>query len=235
MVSVEVIVPWRPSPERQRIWNWVRDRYHQKHPDWTVTEAPGRDGDWCKAWAVHDAQPTADVVVVADADVWCDGLSEAVSAVEQGAAWAMPHLRVHRLTSEATEAVLNGGPLAGELEQDHYRGTEGGGLVVLPRTTLQDVPLDPRFHGWGGEDHSWACALHTLAGPLWRGRADLWHLWHPPQPEMDRFGSKFGGPVNRSLHRRYMGGCHDLDRISRLVGEAKELLWASSSSSTDPA
>ena len=230
-MAVDVIVPWRPTPERQRLWNWVRNRYQQQHPTWRIIEAAAPEGDWCKALAVANARPSAEIVCVVDADVWCDGLPQAVSAVEQGAAWAIPHLQVHRLTPEATEAVLAGGPLGGECEQRPYRGTEGGGLVVLPAETFYDVPLDPRFRGWGGEDHAWACALHTLAGPVWRGSAPLFHLWHPPQPETDRFGAKFGRPDNARLHKRYMGGCHDVERIGRLVAEAKELLWLPSSSS----
>lgn len=233
-MAVDVLVPWRHELGRRPLWEWVQQQYAAVHPDWRVIEAPGRTGPWCKAWAVHDAlnKLSADITIVADADVWCGGLHAAVAAIEQGVAWAIPHLEVHRLTAEATDAILAGGGLGGEVEQRPYRGTEGGGLVILPTKTLRNVPLDPRFQGWGGEDHSWACALHTLAGQPWRGAAPLYHLWHPPQPETDRFGAKFGRPDNARLHRRYMGGCHDVDRISRLVGEAKELLWTSSSSST---
>lgn len=223
---MNVLVPWRPSPDRQRAWDWVRNRYEQN--GFMVIEGHAPEGEWCKALAVADAASRASggVVVVADADVWCDGLPEAIAAVEAGAPWAIPHHMVRRLTKDATDAVLDGGPLDGELEEEH-RGTEGGGIVVLPLDTLNDVPLDPRFRGWGQEDFSWSCALNTLAGARWRGTAPLWHLWHQPQERMDR---KNGNPAGRRLQHRYGGGNNDPGRIMRLIEEAKEEMWLSRSS-----
>jgi hypothetical protein len=46
--------------------------------------------------------------------------------------------------------------------------------------------MDSRFVGWGQEDESWAYALQTLAGQPWRGAADLFHLWHPTPPRVER-------------------------------------------------
>lgn len=232
---MNVLIPWKPKPGRERVYDYVRSRW--EHAGFTIIEGTAPEGEWRKAVAVADAAARASstIVVVADADVWCDGLSEAVRAVEHGAAWAVPHMRVHRLTEAATDLVLAGGELGGEVEQPPYRGTEGGGLVVAPLATLQDIPPDPRFAGWGGEDHSWSCALTTLAGPRWRGAADLYHLWHPPQQATDRFGRKFGSRDNTILARRYSGAVGDVGRMRALVDQAKEALWQSRSSSTVPA
>lgn len=219
---MNVLIPWRPEPGREAVYRWVRDRYEAL--GLTVIEGNAPEGEWRKAHAVADAasKATSEVVLVADADVWCEGIGSAYKAVTQGAAWAVPHMRVHRLTEAATAAVLDGGELGGDLEQPDYRGTEGGGLVVLPLRTLIDVPMDPRFAGWGGEDFSWSCALSTLAGPRWRGAAPLWHLWHPPQAEMDRFGRKFGSRENTRLTKRYTRTVGVPDAMRALVDEAKE-------------
>lgn len=229
---MNVLVPWRPEPGRQVVWDFIRVRYESS--GFTIIEGTAPEGEWRKALAVADAAARADteLVVVADADVWCDGLPEAIRAVEQGAGWAIPHMRVHRLTRDATDVVLNGGDIEGEVEQFPYRGTEGGGIVVLPLATLRAIPLDPRFAGWGGEDLSWSCALSTLAGPPWRGDAPLWHLWHPPQPETDRFGRKFGSVDNTRLMKRYARCTGNPALMLPLVEEAKEALCPSRSSST---
>lgn len=228
---MNVLIPWRSEPGRERVYRWVRDKYESL--GLTVIEGNAPEGPWRKAHAVADAarKATSEVVLVADADVWCDGITEALKAVAMGAAWAIPHMKVHRLTQEATELVLDGGPVGGDVEQFPYRGTEGGGLVVIPLATLVDIPLDPRFAGWGGEDFSWSCALATLAGPAWRGDADLFHLWHPPQPETSRFVRKFGSVENTHLTKRYLRFNGNPDLMRPLVEEAKEALWQTSVSS----
>jgi hypothetical protein len=145
-----------------------------------------------KAAAVEDAlsRATGDVLVLADADVWCPGVVAAVEAVESGAAWAVPHTLVHRLTKGATDVMLGrevfGGPLIEQrVEQRPYVGMVGGGCVVLRMDVYEACPLDPRFVGWGQEDAAWGVALTALYGPPWRSTEPLFHLWHPP---MDRVG-----------------------------------------------
>jgi hypothetical protein len=220
-VTVAVLVPWRPDPDRQRLWDWLKPRW--PHP---VIEGTPQDGPWRKAEAVQTAaeHTDANIVIVADADVWCDNTSEAVQAVTNGAAWAAPHLWVHRLTPQATDAVLAGEPFDGQqLERPRYRGVLGGGIVVLPRQTLLDVPLDRRFAGWGQEDEAWEAALTVLAGKPWRGRHTLWHLWHPPQERMTR---RVGSTESRRLANRYREAWRHANRgnpepMRRLVEEAR--------------
>jgi hypothetical protein len=227
--AVAVIVPWRPGcPHRQAAWAWVQARYAEHHPDWTVIEASAPAGPWVKAEAVIPAVAAcrADVVVVADADVWCDGLARAVAAVAEGASWAVPHGRVCRLSMSATAGVLAGGWFSRDgLEQPPYRGVEGGGLVVLPRASALEIPLDARFVGWGGEDHSWGYALRTLLGRAWRGSAPLWHLWHLPQ---DRLSRRIGSAENDALHLRYAAAKRNPEAMRELT---REVQWPTCDSS----
>lgn len=201
-----VIIPWRGGDRhRERALHWVRGSYKARLPNVRVHVAQLDDGPWCKARAVMPAVRRAEdgLVIVADADVWTDGLQRAMSAVVCGAAsWAVPHLMVKRLSIDGTDRLLRGGsPQASDLDQRPYQGVYGGGIVVAHRKTLLDVPLDPRFTGWGQEDQSWGQALLAIEGPAWRGDADLWHLWHPPPQRMSRIrGSQEGW----ALRRRYV-------------------------------
>lgn len=222
MRSVAVVIPWRGGCQyRERARRWVRDRYREHHPDWPVILSPGPD-PWIKAEAVMPAveQCDAEIVVVADADVWTTGLSEAVCAIEAGEGWAIPHRTVHRLTEQATSALLRGDP-AEDLEQPPYKGVPGGGLVVATRETLLTVPLDPRFVGWGQEDESWSRALYCLLGPPWRGDADLIHLWHPPQRRTNR---RKGSEASWQLFLRYRRARRHPDQMFQLIQEAQCLL-----------
>ncbi|WP_067226624.1 hypothetical protein [Streptomyces sp. NBRC 109706] len=200
-MSVTVVIPWHPGcPHREAALGWVLARWRAAGYEPLLGRAPA--GPWRKAAAVADGlrRAAGGVLVVADADVWTDGIGEAIDAVAGRAPWAIPHGPVRRLTRVATDAVLSGGPLDGPLEQPPYRGFEGGGIVALRRDLYNKVPLDRRFAGWGQEDEAWALALRTLAGPPWRGDAPLWHLWHPPQARDSR---RWGSANSRALYRRY--------------------------------
>lgn len=219
--SCAVVVPWRAGcPHRERAWAWVRGQHEATH-SWEVVVAESRPGPWVKAAAVNEAvaRSAAEVIVVADADVWCEGLPAAVEAVLAGEPWAIPHRGVFRLSEHSTDRVLAGEAREWEalgLEQAAYLGWEGGGFVVARRETLLEVPMDERFVGWGHEDESWALALYTLAGRPWRGRVPLVHLWHPPQERRDR---RRGSDDNWALFRRYTAVRNDPDAMRALLEE----------------
>lgn len=228
-----VVVPWQPGcPHRHAALEWLTDRLDRDHPAWEVrvAELPA-DGPWVKASAVHaaagDLRP-GDTVVVHDADVYCPGTPAAIGAVLDGAPWAIPHRGVHRLTAGATALVLHGTEPHHDLERTEraYTGVPGGGIVALPAGTLRRVPLDPRFVGWGQEDVSWALALNVLAGHPWRGKAPLWHLYHPPQLRASR---KVGSPDSHALHRRYRAARRDPAAMQALVDEGRAT-WHSQTS-----
>jgi hypothetical protein len=218
-VTAAVVIPWRAGcPHREASLAWLLPRWRRAGYEPILAEAP--PGPWSKGAAVADGlrQTTADVLVVADADVWCDSLGDAVDAVRDGWPWMIPHDQVHRLDQGSTAAVLAGAlPGPGlRLAQSAYRGYEGGGITVVRREAYERAPLDRRFAGWGQEDESWALALRTLAGPPWRGTAPLWHLWHPPQRRDSR---RWGSPASRALYQRYRRASGRPDLMRDLLAE----------------
>jgi len=223
LTDVAVVVPWRGGcSHREHAWEWVRAFYAERYSGWELIEARAPEGPWCKAAAVNpEVEATAvEIVIIADADVWCDGIPEAVAAVDAGAPFAIPHLKVHRLTKEGTEAVLAGGSWRGQsLVQPPYEGFEGGGIVVSRREVLERVPLDCRFVNWGQEDECHAMALRTLVGVPWRGKAPLVHLWHPPQPRASR---RRGSKESWELRRRYVAARKDPIAMAELLVEGAQ-------------
>jgi hypothetical protein len=161
----------------------------------------------------------ADIVVQADADVWTDGLAAAVNAVKSGAAWAIPHGMVRRLSQEGTMATIAGFAWQDQpVAQRPYRGVPGGGIVVASRAVLDAVPLDRRFIGWGQDDEAHALALNALVGEPWRGQAELIHLWHPPQSRMTR---RRGSRESWALRSRYAAAKDDPAAMSALIEESR--------------
>lgn len=224
-MSVEVVIPWHQGCEhRQRALGWLWTRWGEVHPGWALTLATCPGGDWIKAAAVMPAisASTATTIVVADADVWVEGIEEAVQVVEDGGWWAVPHLFVHRLTLAGTEALYGGESFIDAAQigtgEAPYVGVPGGGAVVIRRELALDVPLDPRFVGWGGEDHAWGYALESFVGEPWRSERPLWHLWHPPQ---DRRSRKVGSVASERLRRRYRDARLFQSDMRQLVEEAR--------------
>jgi len=224
--AASVVVPWRSTPEREPLWAWLRARWERLLPDFELIEgACPDDGPWRKGVAVADgvARASCDVVVIADADVWCDGVRVAVEVVAAGqAGWAIPHHLVRRLTARATDEVLetNAFPTVRTTftyDQRPYPGHPAGGMVVLTRDAYQHAPIDPRFAGWGQEDNSWALALRLLIGREWRGTEDLWHLWHTAQPRQSR---AVGSSASAALHRRYWAAKGSPRSMAALIAEA---------------
>lgn len=199
--------PWRRRA-LQHVMAWYSD--HLENARILIGNSPE---PWCKAQAVAAALAKTNgepIVVIADADCLVPGLPEAVRAVRNGVAWAMPHLKVYRFGTQATERIYLGdepGSLTGRriwYDQEPYKGYEGGGVTVLRRDVYLDCPLDPGFIGWGQEDEAWALALNGLYGPPARGTAPLYHLWHEK-------------PARKT---RYVGSDTSVDRL-RLYREAQ--------------
>lgn len=175
---------------------------------------------WSKALAVDAGlqQSTADVVVVADGDVWVDGLDIATEATSDFD-WVMPYRNVHRLSPAATSTVLQTGIILHglELQQRPYNGVLGGGLMVMRRDCYERTPLDPAFVGWGQEDEAWGAALDAR-GNGHRMVGELYHLWHPPQPRQSR---ATGSEASRARRNRYWRAKGRPDAMAALIDEAK--------------
>lgn len=224
-MTVAVLVPYRGScPHREAAWAWVRDRYTSEHPGWGIIIGSPPDGPWCKAAAISDAlrQTDADQIVIADADVWVDNLNEAVDMLDEHPI-VIPHLVLKRLDEATTRRFLAGESCCHSYDRTPYIGRMGGGISVIRRETYEQVPMDPRFVGWGQEDDSWAIAFTTVIGRPERLRADMIHLWHPPQPRKNR---STGSVEGHQLQERYETARQDADAMRALLAEFTEEMAA---------
>lgn len=229
-MNTAVIVPLSEllDDDRQRAWRWVETRYRTSQPEWEIVTGTCT-GPWIKANAVADAitKTSADLLIVADSDVWCVQLPEFVARVADGTLeWATPHSRVFRLNRLGADHLLDGTLDLGShppkrwLTQSH-QAMLGGGLVVVPRALYERCPLDPRFVGWGGEDESFGRALCTFTSrrsARLHGANVLWHLHHAPQQRLNR---KVGNEANAALGERYRLAAGDVAATAALIEEGR--------------
>lgn len=215
-----VLIPWAGGcPARERALRWVLARYAARFPGWHVRVAEEPGTPWVKARAIMGALPTRGVVVVSDADVWCDAVGWAAAAAED-APWIVPHAQVRRLSEASTEQVLGGvEPRIGlQLVERPYPGVAAGGLFAARAEVIREAPPDPRFEGWGDEDIAWRAALRTLVGREVRGIDTLWHLHHPPQARLSRH---VGSVASQFLRGRYDRASGDAAAMRALIAEAR--------------
>ena len=220
-MSVTAVVPWRPGcPHRERAWAHVRETLEDVR-GYEVVVGSCPDGPFNRAWAILDGawKASNETLLVIDADV-VGFYAHATSRVESGKSkWAIPFGNLHRLTEASTTAYLAGERTHLDFEEVH-RGNETGTCVVIERSVLDVAPPDVRFVGWGQEDDAWQRALRVMVGPPWRGSEPLLHLWHPPQPRLNRtYGSREG----KHLRRRYESAQGSKRLMSLLLAETDEL------------
>jgi hypothetical protein len=230
VTTTAVVVPFHNPggcPWRAAALGHVLTHYSTHHPGWEVVLGAPPGPVWSKGAAVAAAAAgtTADLLVVADGDVWVSpaALVEATAGAA-GGGWAVPHSYVHRLDRDATTRVYTtpGGsgdrpPAGARLARAPYRGVPGGGITVITRGLYRHCPLDPRFLGWGGEDVAWGWALNRVAGPPWRGPAPLWHLWHPTS----RVGH-VGSPESAALLVRWRKATTHPRHLQGMLTELRE-------------
>lgn len=222
-LPVSIIVPWREGDQhRARGWDWVSGKLRAALPNAELILAQdGENGDvpFSRSRAIMNGAARArhDLLVVTDADVWSYGLLDAINAVADGAPWATPHTKIHRLAKSVTERLYAGHypTPRSACERPPYVGNLGGGLVVVTKQTLDQVPFDRRFTGWGREDDAWQMAVKMLLPHGVRFEHPLYHLWHPAQPSS---GNRTRSP-NQKLFLRYRSVADDPTRLQLLLDE----------------
>jgi glycosyltransferase involved in cell wall biosynthesis len=208
-----------------------------------------------KSVAVNDAARKAkgDVFVIVDADgyVSADAVLLCAKQIRRARAqkhrlWYVPYRQFYRLTEDATARVIESDPKKPYVyatpphdqcildtsgsQHGHWYGAM---IQIMSREAFDAVGgWDPRFRGWGGEDHAAMRAMDTL---YWRHKTmpiQVLHLWHPMfSPEgtsawvdwryrMWRGQTKAG--ANDDLSGRYYGANGDPVRMRKLVNEWRE-------------
>ena len=217
------------DPHRVRARHYVAGLYESQGYRVHLAQCP--TPEWSKGAAVNPVanQTTGDLLVLADADSFVapEHLDRAISqAVVRG--WAMPHSVVKRLDRESSARVIRGTPGRQRLERSAYPALPGGGILIVTRQAWEMVGgFDPRFRGWGGEDHCIGLALRCLTGNEINPRrvCPLTHLWHPEAPNCRRPSDN-----NRWLDKRYREARNKPDLMAQLVEEARR--WESQPASS---
>lgn len=161
-----------------------------------------------KSVAINDAASKAhgNVFVLLDADAYLPADSITYCAKEIRLAqkkkwklWFVPYRKLYRLSEGVSNKLLQSDPKhlfpisTPPRDEDFtnkgtYENTPiscighwyGAMVQIMSRSAFETVGgWDPRFTGWGGEDHAAMAAMDTLYSPHKTLSSAVFHLWHP--------------------------------------------------------
>jgi len=205
--GISILIPFRcldKTNPRVKNVEWLKKYWAAQLPgaEIVIGNDPNMDRLFSKSVAVNDAVAKAkgDVFVIVDADGYIDADSVVHCAEEIRHArkigrklWFVPYRQFFRLTEEASSRLLESDPAdpypfpspldaASTLgDTDPKVGHWYGAMIqIMPREAFESVGgWDPRFRGWGGEDHAAMRAVDTLYGLHKTLPGQVLHIWHP--------------------------------------------------------
>lgn len=161
-------------------------------------------------------EPTADVVVLWDADTLCEEtpLREAIYGAQQDGKLHLPYTTFRALSRSATQKALRGLPVDTlRAENEHTHAT--GGVLVLTPSAYREAGEMPELAGWGFEDTIFRICCDAILGPTVKHAGNLTHLWHPTgwSLEDDDYLR------NREIAQRYDAAEGNPEAIRKLIEE----------------
>lgn len=187
-LRVLVVVPWRPQPDRTRIWNRLKPWWEQF--GYPIVEADSGDEPFNRGRSQNlgAASEPWDVLVVLDADVVVrrKALEEAITRADESGGIVLPHSSYVPLNADETERWLG----SDDLEKPPsgstlHRGGAVGGVHVVSAQAFRKLQYDgetlPR-----GQDRRLLVDARSLGIPVERIPGPIIHGYHARPDKMSK-------------------------------------------------
>lgn len=177
-----ILIPWRPTPDREPLWNHVRSRLSRFGFPIVTADA---DSDIFSIGRAFNAAATEagawDRAIFSEADVFVAD-SQIRAALELGE----PHVWCYdshiRLSEEETPLVLDDWPLPVREPEPAQSYMGSNGVRVITRVLWDQVDgYDPAFIGWGAEDNDFIARVRKITEPV-RVPGIMYELFHERDP-----------------------------------------------------
>jgi hypothetical protein len=226
---ISFLIPFRDDGIRLPAHEWLLARWEAEWPDAEFIVEPGDDLiPFSKTVAVNAcaARSHGEILVILDADTWAaPHIIDTGVQIAASGGWALPDY-IYRLNQTATSQLLTQPPTTPwpefTVDDTDWAGHVTGAIHILPRHAFDTVGgMDPRFRGWGGEDHAFSLALDTLHQHRTVLANRIYHLYHPrPLNPAGVHGWPGQTHRNNPLNYRYIQALNDPTAMRSLLAEA---------------
>lgn len=174
-MTVVVLVPWRPAPDREPLWEHVEA--HLAGLGFPIHTGDSDTEIFSLARAFNQAADRPwDAAVLSEADAWVplDQIHQALQL--DGLTYCFD--RQIRFTVPETAEFLQHGTYPARPFEEARSALGSNGVRVITRDLWDQLGgYDPRYIGWGAEDYDfWWRASHS--GPVNRAEGPMWELSH---------------------------------------------------------
>lgn len=217
-----VLVPRRPEPWRDRLWEYVRAGMEAAFPWAGVVEGQSPAGPFNRSRALNEAAERSDwdVAVILDADTvptFRPNVADAIDLALDSGKLVCAQDNLRSLSRSGTKAVLAGECAIADAEKRWDYPNPKSSCVVVNRQTWELVGgFDERFEGWGYEDAAFFHACQALVG-VERQSGVAYHLWHPRSQEKNPARAEY--QTNRALGGLYKGARRDAETMREILAE----------------
>lgn len=190
-MRVVILVPRRADyGRRDRLWEYVRGRWTDEHPEWEIWEGHHLVGPFNRSKAINTAALMADdwdLAIIADADsfVGTEQIEAAVETCAQTGQMTLGYTTWNALDERMSNSIMNG--YNGDWRPGVFASLNDScsSMVLVTRDLWDECEgFDEGLAGWGCEDIIFAHKARTFGGGHWHHTTpgDLWHLWHESAP-----------------------------------------------------
>ena len=181
-VPFSICVPWKPTPERTPIYEWIKAFYEKHLPEAEIVIGTDDSMPANRAKMRNRAvdQAKHDVIAIVDADVLIhpDDLRNLVKDIKG----LVKYNRSTRLNEEATARILKGPKEWPQITRRDIQRTSTrrprGGLFALNKSLFYELGgFDERFQGWGCEDSAFVSKAQARGCVYWRD-IRAFHFFH---------------------------------------------------------
>lgn len=222
MANRVILVPRRAdNGHRDRLWLFCKEYWSGL--GYPIYEGDHLEGPFNRSAGVNLAARLAgdwDTALVIDADVIVDlhNVEQGIVLAEHTGRQVFPFRDYRALNNAGALKVMEGfkGGWMPYVKQT-FRDNRSA-CFAIPRTCWDRIGgFDERFVGWGYEDVAFSYATSAAAGNYLRLSGDLWHLWHPKNPENNHQSKLY--LANRDLCSRYIEAMYSWEDMHTLLAE----------------
>jgi hypothetical protein len=166
-MKVAVVIPWRETPSRLPLKNYVAAWYETNLPEATIIYGDSKH----KKFNLSASRNTGakkvldyDVIVHNDADTIPNlkSLREGINKTFRTGLFCNPYTNYYTVNPNSTKKVLSGEVTIENSEYDQVHGACSGVIITTPKTWKLVGGFDQNFINWGYEDVAIKVAHTTI-------------------------------------------------------------------------